>query len=230
MGLACLQAGLVPGSYVGMGNNGTGCFTRGTDVTMGRSPITGRHTPQSTHRRSSYMAVPTHAAHSVAGGKRYKHPKKRCLSPVQQLFAPCLLSLCLKHAIKAETKALCRQPISPCSSGKDQQGVESHGHACNVWCRDAVWLGDSDDLCTGVSGVCCGCWGALLWQFRPICCWSLPVFYGLCRSAHSLLPLKRLQCCLTTASPFHAKKQVLNQHLHYDLLLSNLALHNSHMQ
>ncbi|DBB02267.1 hypothetical protein WJX82_006919 [Trebouxia sp. C0006] len=30
-----MVAGLVPGSYVGMGNNGTGCFTRGTDVTMG---------------------------------------------------------------------------------------------------------------------------------------------------------------------------------------------------
>ena len=31
----CLQAGLVPGSYVGMGNNGTGCFNTGADVTKG---------------------------------------------------------------------------------------------------------------------------------------------------------------------------------------------------
>lgn len=30
-----VQAGLVPGSYVGMGNNGTGCFTRGTGISMG---------------------------------------------------------------------------------------------------------------------------------------------------------------------------------------------------
>lgn len=30
-----VQAGLVPGSYVGMGNIGTGCFTRGTGVSMG---------------------------------------------------------------------------------------------------------------------------------------------------------------------------------------------------
>ena len=30
-----LQAGLVPGSYVGMGNNGTGCFTTGPGVTLG---------------------------------------------------------------------------------------------------------------------------------------------------------------------------------------------------
>lgn len=33
--LFCLQAGLVPGSYVGMGNSGTGCFTRGSQVSMG---------------------------------------------------------------------------------------------------------------------------------------------------------------------------------------------------
>ena len=32
-----LQAGLVPGSYVGMGNDGTGCFTRGAGISMGRS-------------------------------------------------------------------------------------------------------------------------------------------------------------------------------------------------
>lgn len=83
------------------------------------------------------------------------------------------------------TKASRRQPIGPHSSGKGQQGVVSD-HACNVWCRNALWVGDSDDLCTGVSGVCCGCWGAFLWQFRPICCWSLPVCYGLCRSAFCL--------------------------------------------
>ena len=142
------------------------------------------------------------------------------------------LHLACSHSVSDTkvTKASRRQPIGPHSSGKGQQGVECHDHACNVWCRNAVWLGDSDDLCTGVSGVCCGCWGALLWQLRPICCWSLPVFYGLCRSALSLLPLRQLQYCLTTASPFHAKKQVLDQHLHYDLLLSNLALHNSHTQ
>ena len=34
-GIACLQAGLVPGSYVGMGNIGTGCFNTGTGVTLG---------------------------------------------------------------------------------------------------------------------------------------------------------------------------------------------------
>ena len=66
-----LQAGLVPGSYVGMGNNGTGCFTRGTDVTMGRSPITGRHTPQSIQcralcRAGGGTAVQMHAARCVA--------------------------------------------------------------------------------------------------------------------------------------------------------------------
>ncbi len=61
-----LQAGLVPGSYVGMGNNGTGCFTRGTDVTMGRCCITARHTPQSIHCRASCMAVQKHAAHCIA--------------------------------------------------------------------------------------------------------------------------------------------------------------------
>ena len=33
--LQWLQAGLVPGSSVGMGNSGTGCFTTGTDVTLG---------------------------------------------------------------------------------------------------------------------------------------------------------------------------------------------------
>ena len=33
-----LQAGLVPGSYVGMGNNGTGCFSTGTGVTLGILP------------------------------------------------------------------------------------------------------------------------------------------------------------------------------------------------
>ena len=30
-----MQAGLVPGSYVGMGNNGTGCFTTGDGVSLG---------------------------------------------------------------------------------------------------------------------------------------------------------------------------------------------------
>ncbi len=33
--MICIQAGLVTGSYVGMGNNGTGCFTTGTGVTLG---------------------------------------------------------------------------------------------------------------------------------------------------------------------------------------------------
>lgn len=31
-----LQAGLVPIAYVGMGDSGVGCFTTGTDVTLGR--------------------------------------------------------------------------------------------------------------------------------------------------------------------------------------------------
>lgn len=31
-----MQAGLVPNSYVGMGNDGTGCFAKGTDVTLGK--------------------------------------------------------------------------------------------------------------------------------------------------------------------------------------------------
>ena len=39
-----LQAGLVPGSYVGMGNDGTGCFTRGTGVSMGKQCYTVRQT------------------------------------------------------------------------------------------------------------------------------------------------------------------------------------------
>lgn len=30
-----LQAGLVPGSYIGMGNSGTGCFDTGAGVTLG---------------------------------------------------------------------------------------------------------------------------------------------------------------------------------------------------
>ena len=30
-----LQAGLVPGSYVGMGNHGTGCFTTAPGVSLG---------------------------------------------------------------------------------------------------------------------------------------------------------------------------------------------------
>ena len=30
-----IQAGLVTNSYVGMGNNGTGCFTTGTGVSLG---------------------------------------------------------------------------------------------------------------------------------------------------------------------------------------------------
>ncbi len=63
---AFLQAGLVPGSYVGMGNNGTGCFTRGTDITMGRSLITGRHTPQRIPCRAPCMAVQMHAARCIA--------------------------------------------------------------------------------------------------------------------------------------------------------------------
>ncbi len=36
---ACLQAGLVPGTYIGMGNNGTGCFNTGTDITLGEAVI-----------------------------------------------------------------------------------------------------------------------------------------------------------------------------------------------
>ncbi len=67
VGFAFLQAGLVPGSYVGMGNNGTGCFTRGTGVSMGRCSMTARHTWQSTHCRASCMAVPMHAAHWLLG-------------------------------------------------------------------------------------------------------------------------------------------------------------------
>ena len=30
-----MQAGLVPNSYVGMGNDGTGCFQKGTGVSLG---------------------------------------------------------------------------------------------------------------------------------------------------------------------------------------------------
>lgn len=33
--MGVLQAGLVPGSYVGMGNHGTGCFTPQMGVTKG---------------------------------------------------------------------------------------------------------------------------------------------------------------------------------------------------
>lgn len=36
-----MQAGLVPGSYVGMGNFGTGCFGPGEGITLGDF---GRHT------------------------------------------------------------------------------------------------------------------------------------------------------------------------------------------
>lgn len=36
---ACLQAGLVPGTYIGMGNNGTGCFNTGTDITLGEAVL-----------------------------------------------------------------------------------------------------------------------------------------------------------------------------------------------
>ena len=39
---ACLQAGLVPGTYIGMGNNGTGCFNTGTDVTLGKAVVLQR--------------------------------------------------------------------------------------------------------------------------------------------------------------------------------------------
>ena len=79
----------------------------------------------------------------------------------------CFLSQTSNHqteilSVETETRALCRQPNGPYSCGKGQQGVESD-LACSVWCRNAVWLGDSDDLCAGVSGVCCGCWGALFW-------------------------------------------------------------------
>ena len=35
--IACLQAGLVPGTYIGMGNNGTGCFNTGTGITLGEA-------------------------------------------------------------------------------------------------------------------------------------------------------------------------------------------------
>lgn len=35
-----MQAGLVPGSYVGMGNLGTGCFGPGEGITLGDF---GRH-------------------------------------------------------------------------------------------------------------------------------------------------------------------------------------------
>lgn len=30
-----MQAGLVPGTYVGMGNFGTGCFAKGDGITLG---------------------------------------------------------------------------------------------------------------------------------------------------------------------------------------------------
>ena len=33
---AALQAGLIPGSYIGMGNKGTGCFAPGEGVTKGK--------------------------------------------------------------------------------------------------------------------------------------------------------------------------------------------------
>lgn len=59
-----LQAGLVPGSYVGMGNNGTGCFTRGTDVSMGRGPIGARHTPAE-HTLQSFMHACANAYSSL---------------------------------------------------------------------------------------------------------------------------------------------------------------------
>jgi len=34
-----LQAGLVPGSYVGMGNHGTGCFTTAPGVSLGKHSL-----------------------------------------------------------------------------------------------------------------------------------------------------------------------------------------------
>ncbi len=34
-----LQAGLVPGSYVGMGNHGTGCFTTAPGVSLGEPSL-----------------------------------------------------------------------------------------------------------------------------------------------------------------------------------------------
>ena len=38
-----MQAGLVPGSYVGMGNNGTGCFTTGDGVSLGTPVLYAIH-------------------------------------------------------------------------------------------------------------------------------------------------------------------------------------------
>ncbi len=55
-------------------------------------------------------------------------------------------------------------------------------------CRHAVWLGGCHDFCAGVSGVCSGHWGPLLWCYGTPCYWAVPPGYGLRWSAHCLLP------------------------------------------
>ena len=55
-------------------------------------------------------------------------------------------------------------------------------------CRHAVWLEGRHDFCAGVSRVCSGHWGPLLWCYGSPCYWALPPRYGLCWSAHCMLP------------------------------------------
>jgi len=205
---------------MGMGNDGTGCFTRGTGVSMGRVP-----SEQCIHHRTSCMAVHGQCCWQALLGTTTSVSKSALFDMISSfLHFACSHSVSDIQSHKGQRHSV---DNGPHSRGKGQQLVISD-LACNIWCRNAVWLGDSDDLCSGVSGVCCGCWGALFWQCGAICCWSLPLFYGLRRSAFSVLPLRPLQYCLTAASPLQAKK-TFDQHLHYDFVLSNLALYNSYM-
>ena len=83
MQMAMLQAGLVPGSYVGMGNDGTGCFTRGTGVSMGKQCYIVRQTEKEAvgiSAKASFTLLFQLSAGAFCTNKSLLCPLYRCVA------------------------------------------------------------------------------------------------------------------------------------------------------